>query len=199
MKEASAEVNRMQITTASRFPFIYQNKKRKCSMSSPEASLRTGWKALSIFIPQKQWLNRVSVSSFQKLLFQKKKRVFFFFVFVLPFTVYSSYDLSARPVVQSHYAWIHHPTPPRFSLPVWFHAAKKGADSRRVRPFGRLAQSHDRADAVLQSGAAATTGLCGAEERKGAPLFGRVSEPLVWQIASLHMKHSQHLVARCRM
>lgn len=99
----------------------------------------------------------------------QNQAVFFFFtkksVYFFSFSVSSSYDLSAR-LLLSHTV-SESTTPPTLSLPVWFHAAKKGGWLTMSEPLGLLAQSHDRADALLQSGAAATTGLCDAEERRG--------------------------------
>lgn len=81
MKEARAEVNRMQITTTSRFPFIYISKQEKKMLDEFTRSLFEHRMKNTVYFyhTHKQWLNCVSVSSFQKLLFQIKK-VFLFFV-----------------------------------------------------------------------------------------------------------------------
>lgn len=80
------------------------------------------------------WVVSSSLPSKTKL--HNKENMFFFFpfchfLFVLPMT-FLLVCCSVTPCLNPP----PHPTPPTLSLPVWFHAAKKGADSRRVSPSG---------------------------------------------------------------
>lgn len=76
------------------------------------------------------WVVSSSLPSKTKLLLQKTFFLFCHFLFVLPMT-FLLVCCSATPCLNPP----PHPTDP-LSLPVWFHAAKKGADSRRVSPSG---------------------------------------------------------------
>lgn len=107
------------------------------------------------------WVVSSSLPSKTKLLLQKTFFLFCHFLFVLPMT-FLLVCCSVTPCLNPP----PHPTDPLFSSCL-VSCCKKRGWLTTSEPLGRLAQSHDRADALLQSGAAATTGLCDAEERRG--------------------------------
>lgn len=132
---------------------------KKSLMSSPGASEHR--MKSTVYFHHTETMAELCFHLFKtKLLLQKNM------FFVLPFTVYSSCDLSACPVAQPHRVWSTSPPRQASLFLSGFLLQKKGLTHAK-RALGLLAQSHDRADALLQSGAAATTGLCDAEERKG--------------------------------
>lgn len=139
------------------------------------------------------WVVSSSLPSKTKLLFTKN--IFFYFVIFCLFFLWPF----CSSVAQSHRVWIHHPTPPTLSLFLsGFMLQKKGLthDEWAPRAIGPVTWQSRCSPPI--GGRGNNWALWCAGE-KGAPLFSRVSEPRVWQITSLHIKHSQHLVARCRL